>query len=401
MAQKPLEIGINSAILRLRMAFIPRIFTPGRDHFFLLGPRGTGKTLWSTHHYPQALRIDLLDPETLRLLSARPERLTELVEGNRDKPHIIIDEVQKLPALLEVVHLLIERKTGQQFVLTGSSARKLRRQGVNLLGGRAAQKHLHPYLAAELGRRFSLTTALRQGMLPLVWAADNPADILKAYNGLYLREEVQMEGLVRNVGSFARFLEAMSFSHASVLNLSNVSRDCQVSRKTVEGYLEILEDLLLGFRLPVFTKRAKRELAMHPKFYYFDAGVFRANRPSGPLDAPQEIDGLALEGLVAQHLRAWCDYSAGNHQLHYWQTRSQVEVDFVVYGDSGLYAVEVKNSTQVRSDDLRALKNFAEDYPQSQRFLVYRGKERFKRDDVLCLPAEEFLLGLRPGEFQP
>ncbi|MEN9637583.1 MAG: hypothetical protein RL077_5987 [Verrucomicrobiota bacterium] len=226
MSSKSLEIGIRSAILRLRKAFIPRIFTPGRDHFFLLGPRGTGKTLWSTHHYPKALRIDLLDPESLRLLSARPERLTELVEGNRDKPQIIIDEVQKLPALLEVVHLLIERKTGQQYILTGSSARKLRRQGVNLLGGRAAQKHLHPYLAAKLGKRFSLTTALRQGPLPLVWSAANPADISKAYNGLYLREEVQMEGLVRNVGSFARFLEAMSFSHASVLNLSNVSRDC-------------------------------------------------------------------------------------------------------------------------------------------------------------------------------
>lgn len=383
------------------MAFTPRIFTPSRDHFFLLGPRGTGKTLWSAHHYPRALRIDLLDPETLRLLSARPERLTELAEGNRDRPQIIIDEVQKLPALLEVVHLLIERRTGQQFILTGSSARKLRRQGVNLLGGRAVQKHLHPYVAAELGRRFSLATALRQGMLPLVWAADNPADTLRAYNGLYLREEVQMEGLVRNAGSFARFLEAMSFSHASVLNLSNVARECQVSRKTVEGYVEILEDLLLGFRLPVFAQRAQRALATHPKFYYFDPGVFRANRPSGPLDSPSEIDGLALEGLVAQHLRAWCDYSAGNHRLCYWQTRSQVEVDFVVYGESGLHVVEVKNSTQVRPEDLRALRNFAADYPQSTRYLVYRGKERFRRDDVLCLPADEFLLGLRPDAFQP
>lgn len=383
------------------MAFTPRIFTPSRDHFFLLGPRGTGKTLWSAHHYPRALRIDLLDPETLRLLSARPERLTELAEGNRDRPQIIIDEVQKLPALLEVVHLLIERRTGQQFILTGSSARKLRRQGVNLLGGRAVQKHLHPYVAAELGRRFSLATALRQGMLPLVWAADNPADTLRAYNGLYLREEVQMEGLVRNAGSFARFLEAMSFSHASVLNLSNVARECQVSRKTVEGYVEILEDLLLGFRLPVFAQRARRALATHPKFYYFDPGVFRANRPSGPLDSPSEIDGLALEGLVAQHLRAWCDYSAGNHRLCYWQTRSQVEVDFVVYGESGLHVVEVKNSTQVRPEDLRALRNFAADYPQSTRYLVYRGKERFRRDDVLCLPADEFLLGLRPDAFQP
>jgi predicted AAA+ superfamily ATPase len=381
------------------MEFIPRFFVPPRNHFFLLGPRGTGKTLWSRHHYPQALRIDLLDPETLRSLSSRPERLVELVEGNRDKRQVIIDEIQKLPSLLEVVHLLIERKTDQQFILTGSSARKLRRQGVNLLGGRAVQRRLHPYLAAELGGRFSLNKALRQGMLPLVWSSEDIAETLKAYNGLYLREEVQMEGLVRSVGSFARFLEALSFSHASVLNLSNVARECQVNRKTVEGFLEVLEDLLLGFRIPVFSRRAKRELAAHPKFYYFDAGVFRANRPAGPLDAPEEIHGLALEGLVAQHLRAWCDYSSGDHQLHYWQTRSQVEVDFVVYGESGIYAVEVKNASRVTPSDLRALQTFADDYPQSQRYLLYRGKERFRLKDVLCLPADEFLIGLRPDRF--
>jgi predicted AAA+ superfamily ATPase len=381
------------------MEFIPRFFVPPRNHFFLLGPRGTGKTLWSRHHYPQALRIDLLDPETLRSLSSRPERLVELVEGNRDKRQVIIDEIQKLPSLLEVVHLLIERKTDQQFILTGSSARKLRRQGVNLLGGRAVQRRLHPYLAAELGGRFSLNKALRQGMLPLVWSSEDPAETLKAYNGLYLREEVQMEGLVRSVGSFARFLEALSFSHASVLNLSNVARECQVNRKTVEGFLEVLEDLLLGFRIPVFSRRAKRELAAHPKFYYFDAGVFRANRPAGPLDAPEEIHGLALEGLVAQHLRAWCDYSSGDHQLHYWQTRSQVEVDFVVYGESGIYAVEVKNASRVTPSDLRALQTFADDYPQSQRYLLYRGKERFRLKDVLCLPVDEFLIGLRPDRF--
>ena len=381
------------------MEFIPRFFVPPRNHFFLLGPRGTGKTLWSRHHYPQALRIDLLDPETLRSLSSRPERLVELVEGNRDKRQVIIDEIQKLPSLLEVIHLLIERKTDQQFILTGSSARKLRRQGVNLLGGRAVQRRLHPYLAAELGGRFSLNKALRQGMLPLVWSSEDPAETLKAYNGLYLREEVQMEGLVRSVGSFTRFLEALSFSHASVLNLSNVARECQVNRKTVEGFLEVLEDLLLGFRIPVFSRRAKRELAAHPKFYYFDAGVFRANRPAGPLDAPEEIHGLALEGLVAQHLRAWCDYSSGDHQLHYWQTRSQVEVDFVVYGESGIYAVEVKNASRVTPSDLRALQTFADDYPQSQRYLLYRGKERFRLKDVLCLPVDEFLIGLRPDRF--
>jgi len=394
-----LQNGDLDAILRLKMAFIPRIFTAGRDHFFLLGPRGTGKTLWCAHQYPDALRIDLLDPRTLRQFSAQPERLTELIDANPRKTHIVIDEIQKLPTLLEVVHLLIERKTRQQFILTGSSARKLRRHGVNLLGGRAVERHLHPYMAAELGDRFSIAKALRQGMLPVVWAADDPEAILHAYNGLYLREEVQMEGLVRNVGAFARFLEAMSFAHGSVLNLAAVARDSQVSRKTVEGYVEILEDLLLGFRLDVFTKRAKRVLAAHPKFYFFDAGVFRANRPTGPLDSPSDLDGGALEGLVAQHLRAWCDYSDGRHNLHYWQTRAQVEIDFVVYGESGLYAIEVKNARQVRPEDLRGLKGFGEDYPQSRRYLLYRGKERLKRDDVLCMPCEEFLLDLRPDRF--
>jgi len=372
---------------------------PGKEHFFLLGPLGTGKTSWARHTYPDALRIDLLNPEALRSFAAKPERLIEVTEANPRCEQVIIDEIQKLPELLEVVHLLIERKKGQQFVLTGSSARKLRRQGVNLLGGRAVQKTLHPYMAAELGKGFSLTKAMRQGMLPLVWAAEDPMATLGAYSGLYLREEVQMEGLVRNVGSFARFIEAISFSHASVLNLSNVARECQVHRKTVEGYLEILEDLLLGFRIGVFTKRAKRELAAHPKFYFFDAGLFRVSRPAGPLDAPSELDALSLEGLVAQHLRAWCDYSAGGHRLHYWQTRSQVEVDFIVYGESGLHAVEVKNTSHVRPADLRGLKSFAEDYPESRLYFVYRGKERLMHDGVVCIPADEFLTRLKPGEF--
>ena len=272
------------------MAFVPRLLNPGRDHFFLLGPRGTGKTSWCAHQFPNALRIDLLDPATLRPLSAQPERLAEMVAA-APKKQIVIDEIQKLPELLEVVHLLIERKTGQQFILTGSTARKLRRHGVNLLGGRAAQKHLHPYMAAELRNQFKLDLALRQGMLPIVWAADDRQAILEAYNGLYLREEVQMEGLVRNIGSFARFLEAMSSAHAAVLNLAAVSRDCHVSRKTAEGYLEILEDLLLGFRLEVFSRRAKRAIAAHPKFYFFDAGIFRVTVRADPSIHPRSWMG--------------------------------------------------------------------------------------------------------------
>ncbi|MFU8847435.1 MAG: DUF4143 domain-containing protein [Opitutales bacterium] len=159
----------------------------------------------------------------------------------------------------------------------------------------------------------------------------------------------------------------------------------------------MLEDLLLGYRLEVFTKRAQRELAAHPKFYYFDTGVFRANRPKGPLDAPEEIDGAALEGLVAQHLRVWCDYSEGQHSLHYWQTRSKVEVDFVIYGESGIYALEVKNAAKVRPADLRPLKAFREDYPNARCTLLYRGTEHFVRDDIHCMPCETFLKALKPG----
>ena len=385
--------------MRHIMESTPRYFTPPADHFFLLGPRGTGKTWLTQRLFPDALRIDLLDPETVRSMSARPERLRELLAARPDARQVLVDEVQKLPDLLEVAHLLIEEKRNVQFIFTGSSARKLRRAGVNLLGGRAAQKALHPFMAAELGSGFQLDEALRLGMLPVVLAARDPVEILRAYNGLYLREEVQMEGLVRSVGNFSRFLEAISFSHGAVLNLANVARECQVNRKTVEGFLEILEDLLLSFRLPVFTRRAQRELAVHPKFYFFDAGVFRANRPAGPLDAPAEIDGAALEGLVAQHLRAWCDYSGGNHRLHYWQTRSKVEIDFVVYGETGFHALEVKNSVRVRPEDLRGLKKFGEDFPESRRWLLYRGKERLLINDILCLPCEEFLLDLKPDSF--
>ena len=379
--------------------FIPRAIPVPKGHFFLLGPRGTGKTAWCQQQFKDALRIDLLNAATLREYSSQPERLIATVTANLDRKHVVIDEIQKLPQLLDAVHLLIERKTGQQFILTGSSARKLRRQGTNLLGGRAAQKHLHPYMASELGNRFDLQKALLHGLLPVVWGAPEPTEILQAYSGLYLREEVQMEGMVRNAGDFARFLETMSFAHASVLNLANIARESHIARKTVENYLQILEDLLLGFRLEVFTKRAKRELASHPKFYFFDTGIFRANRPRGPLDSAAELTGIALEGLVAQHLRAWCDYTKSTHQLHYWHTRTGAEVDFVVYGELGLFAVEVKNSNRIRPEDLRGLKAFAEDYPQSQRYFLYRGEERLLIDGVLCLPCDEFLRALRPDTF--
>jgi predicted AAA+ superfamily ATPase len=213
-----------------------------------------------------------------------------------------------------------------------------------------------------------------------------------------MNEEVKIESLVRNIGNFARFLEAISFSHGSVLNVSNVARECQVGQKTVEGYIDVLEDLLLSFKLPVFTKRAGRELSDHPKFYIFDAGVFRAIRPLGPLDKPSEIEGVALEGLVAQNLRAWASLQDARNDIYFWRTRSGNEVDFIIYGAQEFSAIEVKNASHVRAEDLRGLKAFREDYPESKQFFLYRGSERLRRDGILCIPVKDFLINLRPGK---
>jgi predicted AAA+ superfamily ATPase len=382
------------------MELISRLFTAPRDSFFLFGPRGTGKSTWLRQNYPEAVCVDLLDPETYRTCLARPERLSEIVEGNAEARAVVVDEIQKVPALLDVVHKLIEEKRRRplQFVLTGSSARKLKRTGVDLLAGRVLLKTLHPFMAAELGPRFKLAEGLRLGMLPLVLGARDPEETLRSYISLYLREEVQAEGLVRNVGSFSRFIEAISLSHGSLLNTSEVARECQVGRKTVEGFVEILEDLLLGFRVPVFGKRARRRLVQHPKFYYADAGVFRSVRPKGPLDLPEMIGGASLEGLVAQHLRAWIAYSKGDRQLYFWRTKAGTEVDFVVYGEDTFLAVEVKSARSVSAKDTAPLAAFLEDYPQARACLLYGGKERLKINGVQCLPCEDFLRRLVPDQ---
>ena len=378
------------------MATIGRLLEPPPNSFFLLGPRGTGKSTWLQATFPEALVVNLLRPEVHREMQARPERLRELVLAKPAGTRVVLDEVQRAPELLTVVHDLIESGRGHQFVLTGSSARKLRRGGTDLLAGRAVMRTMHPFMAAELPV-FDLARALTTGLVPLVVMATDPADVLAAYAGLYLEQEVRAEGLTRNVGNFARFLEVVSFSHASLLNVSNVAREAQVSRKTVEGYLEVLDDLLLAWQVPVFTRRAQRATVAHPKFYWFDAGVFRSLRPRGPLDRPQEIEGAALEGLVAQHLRAWVGYSRSEFEIGYWRTRSGVEVDFVVYGSEGFWAIEVKNTAVVRGEDVRSLRAFASDYPESELLLVYRGHDRVVVNGVRCVPVEHFLTGLRPG----
>ncbi len=362
----------------------------------MLGPRGTGKTTWARQQFPDALSVNLLQPETFRDLAARPERLRELVLGNRHRRDVVIDEIQRLPELLHVVHDLLEQPNAPRFVLTGSSARKLRRGGVNLLAGRATMRSMHPFMAAELPS-FDLAERLHTGLVPLVVAAIDPVDTLAAYVAAYVEQEVRAEGLVRKIGDFARFLEVVSFSHGSVLTISNVARETAVHRKAVEGYLDVLEDLLVAFRLPVFTKRASRATVAHPKFYFFDTGVFRALRPTGPLDRPAEVDGAALEGLVAQHLRAWIDLTDASLDLAYWRTRTGTEVDFVVYGNTDFFAVEVKNADRVRAEDLRGLRAFVGEYPECRPMLLYRGPAKLEVGGIPCWPVTEFLANLRPG----
>jgi predicted AAA+ superfamily ATPase len=378
------------------MELINRFFKPPSGSFFLFGPRGTGKTLFLKQYFSDALYIDLLQPETYRSFTAKPERLREVVKARKENTTVIIDEIQKSPGLLPLIHSLIEERHKQKFILTGSSARKLKRSGTDLLAGRALYCEMHPFMASELGSRFNLDEALRYGLLPLVFASDEKEHTLNSYCQLYLKEEVQMEALVRNIGDFSRFLETISFSHGSLVNISNIARECEVKRKTAEGYLKILEDLLLGFQINVFSHRAKRQLTEHPKFYYFDAGIFRTLRSVGPIDTPSEAEGVALEGLIAQHIRAWIGYNRRRNTLYYWRTRNRNEIDFILYGTDGLFAIEVKNGRVIHPQDLRSLKAFKQDYPQAVVLLLYRGKEKMKIDNIFVVPAEEFLMKLHP-----
>lgn len=375
---------------------IPRFFKDCSQSYFLFGPRGTGKSSWLANRYPDALYIDLLNPEVLREYLAYPERLKMRVEGS-DSPQIIIDEIQKAPTLLSVVHRLIEDKQGWQFILTGSSARKLKRSGVDLLAGRALLRFSHPFMAAELGEKFDINNALQYGLLPLIVMSPSIEETLAAYLQLYIQEEVKAEGLVRNIGDFLRFLDVVSFSHGSIINISNIARECATSRKLIEGYLSVCQDLLISYHLPVFSLRAKRATISHEKFYFFDVGVYRSLRRKGFLDQSSEINGPGLEGLVLQHLRAWNDYQESPCKLYYWRTQHGVEVDFIIYGMNHFYAIEVKHAKMIHHRDVKSLQAFYADYPEATPILLYQGDARLKIGSIWCIPVDDFLKALVPG----
>lgn len=365
---------------------------PKQKSFFLFGPRGTGKTHWVKEKFPNALYLDLLNTSLYADLLARPHRLEEFILRDFDD-WIVIDEVQKIPELLNEVHRLIEGR-GLRFVLTGSSARTLRRKGVNLLAGRALTYSMHPLTLVEMAGSYDRAKMLKYGLLPAVQSEDDPAKYLEAYVATYLREEVLQEGLIRNLGAFARFLETASFSQGGVLNISEIARECSSGRKTVDGYFEILEDLLLSVRLPAFNKRAKRRVVSHPKFYYFDLGVYRTLRPRGPLDSEEELMGATFETLFFQNLRALNDYGNCEYEIYYWRTATQLEVDFVLYGPRGLLAFEIKSGSTIHPSDLHGLLAFKEEYPMVRPFIIYNGDRELNQNGIRILPMEKALLQL-------
>jgi len=363
----------------------------GERSIFLFGPRGTGKSTWVKQTYPNALYFDLLETDVYKSFLARPARLEKYIpEGFRD--YVVIDEVQRAPELLNEVHRLIENKK-IKFILTGSSPRKLRKGGYNLLAGRALLHHMYPLTAMEMKGDFYWEKALTQGMLPRA-QEDDFKNYLQSYIRIYLDQEIQQEGLTRRLDDFSRFLEVASFSQAQILNTSNVAREAEIKRMTVKGYFQILEDLLIGYMLPPFTKRAKRRLVNHPKFYYFDPGVFRAIRPMGPYDQPQELGGICLETLVYQQISSINDLMELGYKLYYFRTANGVEVDFVLYGERGIVGVEVKLNSHFNDTMIRGLKKFRQDYPEAKLFLLYTGKQKMYVNGVTVLPVREALSDL-------
>ena len=343
--------------------------------FFLLGPRGTGKTHWARSHLPNALYFDLLKTETFISLLANPSKLETMIP-QEFADWIVIDEIQRIPELLNEVHRLIESKK-YKFVLTGSSARNLRKKDVNLLAGRALVYKMYPLTILELGSNFNLEKALKYGQLPAAIFEDEPKDYLAAYVDTYLREEVMQEGLTRNIAAFSRFLEIASLSQGCVINMAAIARETAVGQKIITGYFDILDDLLLGYRLPVFNKRAKRRIINHPKFYFFDVGVCKALRPKGILDSDAELDGVSLETLFLQELRALNDYLELEYDIYYWRTQTGLEVDFVLYGPNGFHAFEIKRASKVSEKDGKGLKAFHDEYPEAKLHLLYNGEQEY------------------------
>lgn len=371
----------------------------GKESFFLWGPRQTGKTTLLRERYPGCKWLDLLKSDEYVHYSARPERLRLEIEAEGPNPEkqIVIDEVQRIPELLNEVHWLIENHR-LSFALCGSSARKVRRGGANLLGGRAFRYVMHGLTAGELGREFDLDRLLNHGYLPRAYESNQPARVLEAYVADYLEQEVAAEGLVRRLPVFARFLDAASFSDGDSVNYTNIASDCGVSNNTVKGYFEILEDTLLGTWLPAYRWRAKRRTAKSPKFYLADVGIVNRLARRGTLIAGSEQYGKAFENWVHHELAACISYKNIDAKLAYWKLASGIEVDFLL--DDLSIAIEAKSSSNIGNQHLKGLRSIAAEYSDiAQRVVVCREQRaRFTEDGILILPAEQFVERLWNGD---
>ena len=333
---------------------------------FLFGPRQTGQSTLLQTQFKQGLLIDLLEADTFRELSTRPETLRERIEGARAKL-IIIDEIQKIPELLNEVHRLIERDKSRRFILTGSSARALKRRGVNLLGGRALSARLYPLVSSELSYR-NLEDTLLWGSLPGVMGSEVRKEDLKAYVGTYLQEEIRAEGLVRNLGAFNRFLEVAALCSGQQLNYVAVGSDAMVNERTVKDYFQILIDTFLGRELLPFRKTKSRKAVATPKFYLFDTGVWNAILGRFSIAPRTREYGEALEHRVFHELTAYLDYRRSDEALTYWRPQKQeAEVDFVV-GDR--IAIEVKGTSRVGHSDTRGIKLLSEEVTLKKKVIV-------------------------------
>jgi predicted AAA+ superfamily ATPase len=380
--------------------FIPRRLDlraiADKKSVFLFGPRQTGKTCLTENTLSGVKLFNLLDSDTYLTLNHRPASLRELLEPSVEL--VVIDEIQKLPALLDEVHLLIESR-GVRFVLTGSSARKLRRGGVNLLGGRARSRVLHPFVHDELKGRFDLRRALDVGLIPSIYLSDDPADDLRTYAGDYLREEIAAEGLTRNIPAFSRFLEVAALCNGQMLNYSAIASDAQVPVSTVREYFRILEDTLIARRLPAWRSTKKRKPTSTAKFYFFDVGVARHLQRRGKLRLRSPEFGEAFEAYLHHELQTFVDYQGEAQELCYWRSKSGFEVDFIL-GDR--VAVEAKAKAPVGQRDLRGIRALAEE-GLLQRYIVVslESQPRTTEDGIEILPWQRFVEQLWAGGLAP
>jgi uncharacterized protein len=364
------------------------------DSIFLWGARQVGKTTLLENQYPNARYYDLLQSTEFERLFRRPSLLSEELETATEGELVIIDEIQKIPQLLDEVHRLIHKKK-LRFILSGSSPRKLKRIGANLLGGRALKKTLFPLVSAEI-TDFDLLKAVNNGMIPRHYAANNPWERFRAYIGVYLNEEIREEAISRKLNSFSRFLEVAAFSNTEMVVYRNIAQDCGIDHRTVKEYFEILQDTLIGYLIPGFTATKKRRAVLAPKFYYFDVGVanYLCNRKN--IIQGTEAFGHAFEHIVIQELIAYLSYQNSDQALTYWRTSSGYEVDAIV--GHGRIAIEIKSSNEINSRHLKGLKAFQEDFPQARAIVVSMDKSKRILNGIEIFPATEFLKALWKDE---